>query len=136
MAELPLTPEPQAAAQPVAALLGHKAPEEALPMARLLVSKPDAELLAETEFQIRERVQALDAYASETAVHRRHQGATKGRAGAAPTATRRPASSSTAARASSACSARSAWRGPLPTAAAAAGAASPGTPPCASRRSG
>ena len=43
MAELKLTPEQEADAQRLAAIIGKKAQEEALQMARLLVSKPDAQ---------------------------------------------------------------------------------------------
>jgi hypothetical protein len=80
MTDLPLTPEQEAEAQRLAALIGQKAQEEALRMARLLASKPDAQLLGATEFEIRERVHALGAYAIETAVNGRKKGGTRGRA--------------------------------------------------------
>jgi hypothetical protein len=75
-----LTPEQEAEAQRLAALIGQKAQEEVLRIARLLVSKPDSELLGATEFAVRERVHALGAHALETAVNRRKKGGTKGRA--------------------------------------------------------
>ncbi len=51
MTDLPLTLEQEAEAQRLAALIGRKAQEEALRMARLMVSKPDGELLGATEFE-------------------------------------------------------------------------------------
>jgi hypothetical protein len=80
VAELQLTPEQEAEAQRLAEIIGQKAMEEALEMARLLVSKPDHELLGKTEFEIRERVHKLGAHAIETAVNQRKKGGTKGRA--------------------------------------------------------
>ncbi len=75
-----LTPDQEAEAQALAALILQKAQEEALRMARLLVSKPDAELLGATEFEVRDRAHALAAHALETAVNRRKKGGTAGRA--------------------------------------------------------
>ena len=49
-------------------------------MARLFASKPDAQLLGATEFEIRERVHALGAFAIETALKERKKGGTKDRA--------------------------------------------------------
>jgi hypothetical protein len=70
MAELKLTPEPEAEAQRLANIIAEKAKEEALQMARLLVSKPDHELLGATEFDIRARVHKIGARAIEAAVPR------------------------------------------------------------------
>jgi hypothetical protein len=80
MADVVLTPEQEAEAQRLAQIIGQKAQEEALRMARLLASKPDAQLLGKTEFEIRDRVHALGAFALETALQERKKGATKGRA--------------------------------------------------------
>jgi hypothetical protein len=80
MSDLSLTPEQEAEAQQLAALILQKAQEEALRMARLLASKPDHELLGATEVEIRERVHALGAHALQTAVNRRKKGGTRGRA--------------------------------------------------------
>ena len=80
MAELKLTPEQEAEAQRLADIIAAKAKEEALLMARLLVSKPDHELLGATEFEIRERVYKIGACAIETAVNQRQKGGTQGRA--------------------------------------------------------
>ena len=80
MADLHLTPEQEAEAQRLAALIVAKAQEEALRIARLLASKPDAELLGAAEFEVRDRIHALGAHAIETAVNRRKKGGTGGRA--------------------------------------------------------
>jgi predicted DNA-binding protein (UPF0251 family) len=80
MAELKLTPEQEAEAQRLADIIALKAKEEALQMARLLVSKQDHELLGATEFEIRERVHKIGACAIETAVNERKKGGTQVRA--------------------------------------------------------
>jgi hypothetical protein len=80
MAELILTPEQEAEAQRFAAIIGQKAQEEALHIARLLASKPDAKLLGATEFEVRDRVHNIGAFAIETALNERKKGGTKGRA--------------------------------------------------------
>ena len=80
MAEMNLTPEQEAEAQRVAEIIARRAKEEALAMARLLVSKPDHEILGATEFEIRDRVHRLGAHAIETALNERKKGGTKGRA--------------------------------------------------------
>lgn len=80
MADVVLTPEQEAEAQRLAQIIGKKAQEEALRMARLLASKPDGQLLGKTEFEIRDRVHALGAFALEAALQERKKGATKGRA--------------------------------------------------------
>jgi hypothetical protein len=80
MPDVVLTPEQEAAAQRWAQLIGQKAQEEALRMARLLASKPDAQLLGATEFEVRDRVHALAAFALETALAERKKGGTGGRA--------------------------------------------------------
>jgi len=80
MKDIVLTTEQEAAAQQLAAIIGKKAQEEALRMARLLASKPDSQLLGKTEFEIRERVHELGAFAIETALKERKKGGTKGQA--------------------------------------------------------
>jgi len=77
MAQVKLTPEQEAEAQRLAAIVGKKAQEEALQMMRIMVSKPDRELLGATEFEIRERAHELAAHAIETAVNERKKGGTK-----------------------------------------------------------
>jgi hypothetical protein len=80
MSEIILTPEQEAEAQRVADIIARKLKEEALAMARLLVSKKDQEILGATEFEIRDRVHKLGAHAIETALNERKKGGTKGRA--------------------------------------------------------
>jgi hypothetical protein len=80
MIDITLTPEQEAQAQRMAAIIGRKAQEEALRMARIMASKPDAELVGATEFQIRERAHKLAAHAIETALNERKKGGTKDRA--------------------------------------------------------
>jgi hypothetical protein len=80
MSEIILSPEQEAEAQRVADIIARKAKEEALAMARLLVSKPDQDILGATEFEIRDRVHKLGAHAIETALNERKKRGTKGRA--------------------------------------------------------
>jgi hypothetical protein len=79
MADIVLTPEQEAEAQRLAAIIGKRAQEEALQMARLLVSKPDEQLLGATEFEIRDRVHKLGAHAIEAALGERKKRGTKAR---------------------------------------------------------
>jgi hypothetical protein len=60
----------------LAEVIGKRAQEEVLNMARLLVSKPDAELLGQTEFHIRDRAHRLAAGAIEAALNERKKGGT------------------------------------------------------------
>ena len=80
MAELNLTPAQEAEAQRIAVIVGKRAQEEVLQMARIMASKPDAQLLGATEFEVRERAHKLAASAIETALNERKKGGTKGRA--------------------------------------------------------
>jgi septal ring factor EnvC (AmiA/AmiB activator) len=92
MSDWQLTPEQEAQAQKLAALIAERAKEEALLIARLLVSRRDEEIFGATEFEIRERVHKIGAYALETALRERKKGATAGPATAARSAARRPGS--------------------------------------------
>jgi hypothetical protein len=78
MLKIELTPEQEAEAQRLAALVGQKVQEELLQMYRLLMSKPDSQLLGQTEFDIRERVHKIGAQVIETALKERKKGGTKG----------------------------------------------------------
>lgn len=80
MSNLTLTPEQEAEAQRLAEIIGRKAKEEVLQMARLLVSKPDAEIFGKTEYELRARAHELAAGALETALLERKKGGTTGRA--------------------------------------------------------
>lgn len=75
-----LTSEQETEARRLAELILTKAREEVLAMARIMVSKPDRELLGQSEFQVRDRAHRLAAHAIETAVNERKKGGTKGRA--------------------------------------------------------
>lgn len=80
MSMSPLTPEQEAEAQRWTDLVMEKTREEVLHMNRLLVSKPDSELLGATEFAIRDRVHQIGARVLETALSERKKGGTTGRA--------------------------------------------------------
>lgn len=80
MPNITLTPEQELEAQRLAEIIGQRTKEEVLQMARLLVSKKDHEVLGATEFEIRDRVHKLGAFAVETALNERKKGGTKGRA--------------------------------------------------------
>jgi hypothetical protein len=78
MIDLSLSPEQEAQAQRIAARITERFHEEALNMARIMASKPDAQLLGATEFQMRDRAHELAAHAIETALNERKKGGTKG----------------------------------------------------------
>lgn len=80
MTAIQLTVEQELQARALADVILQKAQEEALQMARLLVSKPDHELLGATEFEVRDRVHRIGAHALEAAVNRRKKGGIKDRA--------------------------------------------------------
>ena len=80
MSKLQLTPEQEAEAQRLAAMVTKKVQEEALQMCRLMVSKPDSQLLGQTEFEVRDRAHAVAAQVIETALKERKKGGTKDRA--------------------------------------------------------
>ena len=78
MADIPLSPEQEAAAQRLLALMQAAFATEAEHLARLLASKSDAQLLGRTEFEVRDAVHRLGAKAIETVLRERKKGATKG----------------------------------------------------------
>ena len=80
MADTQLTAEQEAQAQRIAEIISQNMQGEALRIARLLVSKPDAELFGKTEFELRDRVHEIGAKAFETALRERKKGGTAGRA--------------------------------------------------------
>ncbi len=92
MNDLPLTAAQEAEALRIAAVLQQKFQEETLRLARLLAAKPDAELLGQTEFEVRDRVHALGAQAIETALQERKKGGTKAAASVVRTARKQPGS--------------------------------------------
>jgi hypothetical protein len=64
----------------LAEIIGRKAQEEALEMARILVSKPDAEIFGKTEYELRDAAHRVAAHGLEAALQERKKGGTKGRA--------------------------------------------------------
>ena len=80
MTDIPLTPEQQADAEHLFALLQQAFLDEARRLARLLASKSDAQVLGQTEFEVRDLVHRLGARALETALNERKKGGTKVRA--------------------------------------------------------
>ena len=92
MAAIILTAEQEQEAQRIGKLLQEKMAGDILQLARLFVSKKDAELFGKTEFEVRDRVHALGAKALETVLEERKKGGTKGRASVAPAARRTPVS--------------------------------------------
>ena len=75
-----LTADQEAEAKRLAEIIAAKAQEEALTIARMLVSRAPSELLGQTEFEVRDRVHRLGAFAVETALNERKKGGTSGRA--------------------------------------------------------
>ena len=90
MLPVSLTPEQEAEAQRLAALISQKTQEEILHMTRLLVAKADHQLLGLSEFEVRERAHIIAAHAIETALNERKKGATKDPASSAPIANKTP----------------------------------------------
>ena len=86
----PLAPELEAQAQELAARIRARADDDILALARLLVSKGDAEVFGDTEFEARHIVYHLGAAALEERLKKRL--ATKARASTAPGADNRPSS--------------------------------------------
>jgi hypothetical protein len=80
MADTQLTAEQEAQAQRIAEIISQNMQGEALRIARLLVSKPDAELFGKKEFELRDRVHEIGVKAFETGLGERKKGGTTGRA--------------------------------------------------------
>ena len=90
-----LTPDQEAEAQRIFALLQEKAAVDLLALARLLASKSDGELFGRTEFEVRDRVHRIGAQALEAALAGRKKGGTAAAASPAGSATGRPGSRGT-----------------------------------------
>ena len=101
MADLHLTPEQEAEAQALLVQLQAAFQDEARHLARLMASKDDRHLLGATEFEVRDRVHRRGAQVLQTALAERKKRATKGAALAAPTVTKPPSASASAASPSS-----------------------------------
>jgi hypothetical protein len=76
MAVLQLTAEQEAEAARIAKIIEQKVQDESLQIARLLVSKSDAEFFGKTEYEVRDRVHRIGACALETALQERKKGGT------------------------------------------------------------
>jgi hypothetical protein len=90
---LDLTPEQRDEADRIKTRLLAAVEDEVQGIAELLASKPDAQLLGATEFQVRDRVHRIGARAIEAALDERKKGGTRVPAPDARAATA-PASSS------------------------------------------
>lgn len=77
MASLPLTPDQAELAERIFQSLRQAAESDLRSLAELLASKPDRQLLGQTEFEVRDRVHKIGAKALETALQERKKGGTK-----------------------------------------------------------
>ena len=78
MSRLPLTPHQAALSDRIYQSLRQSTESDLRTLADLLASKPDRQLLGQTEFEVRDRVHKIGAKAFETALDERKKGATKG----------------------------------------------------------
>lgn len=78
MSRLPLTPEQAELSDRIFHSLRQAAEADLRQLADLLASKPDRQLLGQTEFEVRDRVHKIGAKAFETALEERKRGATEG----------------------------------------------------------
>lgn len=72
-----LTPEQADLAERIYQTLRQAADADLRGLAELLASKPDRQLLGQTEFEVRDRVHKIGAKAFETALDERKKGGTK-----------------------------------------------------------
>jgi hypothetical protein len=72
-----LTPEKAELAERIFQSLRQATESDLRSLAELLASKPDSQLLGQTEFEVRDRVHQIGAKALETALDERKKGATK-----------------------------------------------------------
>ncbi len=78
MSRSSLTPEQSELAERIYQTLKQAADSDLRGLAELLASKPDRELLGQTEFDVRDRVHKIGAKAFETALDERKKGGTEG----------------------------------------------------------
>ena len=78
MSRFPLTPKQQDEAQRIERILMESVRNEIRSIAELLASKPDRQLLGQTEFEVRDLVHKIGAKAIETALDERKKGGTRG----------------------------------------------------------
>lgn len=88
-----LTPDQQAESDRILAALRRAAESDLRELANLLATKDDASTLGATEFAVRDLVLGIGAKALEAALEGRKKGGTRGPAGRARDAARRPGSS-------------------------------------------
>ncbi len=77
MSQLPLTPDQAELSDRIYQSLRQAADADLRLLADLLASKPDRQLLGQTEFEVRDRVHTIGAKAFETALDERKKGGTK-----------------------------------------------------------
>ena len=77
MPRLALTPEQAELSERIYQSLRQAADSDLRGLADLLASKPDRQLLGQTEFEVRDRVHTIGAKAFETALDERKKGGTK-----------------------------------------------------------
>ncbi len=73
-----LTPEQQEEAQRIERILMESVRSDVRALAELMASKPDRQLLGETEFEVRDLVHKIGAKAIETTLDQRKKGGTRG----------------------------------------------------------
>jgi len=78
MSRLPLTPEQAELSDRIYRTLRQAAEADLRQLADLLASKPDRQLLGQTEFEVRDVVHTIGAKAFEAALEERKKGATEG----------------------------------------------------------
>jgi hypothetical protein len=78
MSRFPLTPDQAALSDRIYQSLRQAAETDLRTLADLLASKPDHQLLGQTEFEVRDHVHKIGAKALETALDERKKGGTKG----------------------------------------------------------
>jgi hypothetical protein len=77
MSSSPLTPQQAEAADRILQSLRQAVETDLRGLAELLASKPDSQLLGQTEFEVRDRVHKIGAKAIQTALAERKKGGTK-----------------------------------------------------------
>lgn len=77
MATILLNAEQEREAQRIGTILREKMAGDILQLARLLVSKKDAEIFGQTEFEVRDQVHEIGAKAIQTVLEERKKGGTK-----------------------------------------------------------
>jgi hypothetical protein len=80
MSRLPLTSEQAALSDRIYQSLRQAAESDLRSLADLLASRPDHQLLGQTEFEVRDQVHKIGAKAFQAALQERKKGATKDRA--------------------------------------------------------